>query len=210
MYKRDLPKIPSSISREDFIYEIFSICRSKDLHYDIMISAVAMADTFVSDPRVFVCNWILRSYDYMCIPSPKHYSLELAHTVIVLLSKLYDENRYPTRLAVVELENSYIYKLEWEILMSINYKFDIKHVFSDLYAPSTSLLLHCLAYDICLYKLWDFDIKLICISALLLNKHKKLRAQTRFNKIKFLRLLNLLKSEYDINYPTFCAAYIKR
>lgn len=210
MYERDLPKIPIQISREDFIYEIFSICKSKELHYDIMISAVAMADTFICDTRGFNCDWIARSYDFMCVPAPKIYSIELAHIVIVLFSKLYDENRYPTRLAVVELKNCYIYKLEWEIVMSINYKFDVKEVFSDLYIPSTSLLLHCLTYDICLYKLWNFDIKLICISVILLNRHSKLRAQTYVKKIKFMRLLNLLKSEYDTEYTTFCAAYIKQ
>jgi hypothetical protein len=129
MYQRDIPKLPIRISRSHFVDEIFYLGIHYQHGYDTIVASVQLGDFFVnySQPRSFCYRPSTKDYyvwkdKLLATPCPQFYSIELAHVVTVIIAKFNEDYGYiNTTNAIINTENRYIVKLEWEICNLIQY-----------------------------------------------------------------------------------------
>lgn len=136
MYQRDIPRLPIQISREKFVDLVFDIGREYCHEYNSIVASVILGDKFVTytGPRKPFIDGLSEHLSGFRGPSspeiinelvPQIYSEELAHVVTVLVAKHNEDNGYQyTNEAIVDTENRYIVKMEWEIAMIIGFRID--------------------------------------------------------------------------------------
>ena len=122
MHNRDIPKLPIPIPRSDFVHSLFDIAISYSFPYYLITTSLNLADSFVSSSSSIIPSFSkFSSYPFMASPSPKIYSIELAHTVLVITSKYFTDFPYSSSSAWFNTSNFFIYKLEWEIILTFNW-----------------------------------------------------------------------------------------
>lgn len=106
MYKRDISHTPSPISRPDFINLLFDLGETFDFPCYIMSTSLHLSDSFVSS-------------------FPSVYSVELAHSSLVLISKCYCDDYYLSSEANMSVSNKFIFQLEWDLARFSNWSFPL-------------------------------------------------------------------------------------
>lgn len=91
------------------------------------INAIKIADEFIDDTETPVYQYSKYNniYKFLDDPCKKIYSFELAFVCLSLSSCVFEDNPYNISDAIEFFQNSYLYKLHWEICI-IN-KFHIKN-----------------------------------------------------------------------------------
>ncbi|CAH6419425.1 Hypothetical protein HVR_LOCUS620 [uncultured virus] len=76
MYQRDIPKLPTKITREEFVNEIFNLGHDSNHNYDTMMLAVQVGDYFVDyqGPRTPYIGWKRKEYKKVILPQKKSIS----------------------------------------------------------------------------------------------------------------------------------------
>ena len=226
MYRRDIPHIPNIIPRNKFVDEIFQLGLNLGHGYDTLITAVIIGDNFVSfngerspykyykennrdkltEEQIKLINELV----------PQEYSRELAHVSFVISSNLIDDWGYPIEDAANELNNGYVYKMQWEICMINNFHFSNDNFLSNLFTlidynniNNISDMFWDLTKHICMdMSLLYASHSIIILAIIILIKHDRLRAKTDYHKRIFQNIMIRTSQEYEIPLNTILQAYI--
>src|ERR1700738_1423778 len=102
MFIRDLKFPIKSVTRTECIQELLDTCREYDYEPYVCLVATNICDEYITKTN-------------------HSYSLELAHTALVITSKYLDTLRYDIRAAADFVENGAVYDLEWDILETLSF-----------------------------------------------------------------------------------------
>lgn len=157
MYQCDIPKLPTEISRNEFVENVFDIGRKNNHRYDTIIASVMLGDKFVSyegkripyvelnnktfsadsgsdDPDELLnetfdkINGNLQLKELIDNLVPQIYSLELACVVSLIVAKYNEDSGYRRiRYAITDTNNNYVIKMEWEICILIGFELHINN-----------------------------------------------------------------------------------
>jgi hypothetical protein len=126
MYERDIPHVPSEVTREEFVHHVFDLGFRYYHSYSTCIGTVELGDKFVSFTGARTPHTSTLFPDNECVP--QIYSLELAYITTVILAKRYEDHGYKsTKQAITDTDNSYIIKMEWEICQILNFHITINN-----------------------------------------------------------------------------------
>lgn len=203
MYARDIPRLPSPITRSHFVHELFDIGYLHECSCDTLLTATIIADSYVSfsdpiSPYLISLNPLLTSeqVDIITSPLPQKYSVELAHVVLSISAAIFDDNGYNIVDALHIIDNKILYKLQWEIC-SLN-KFNIKtpNIVKALMILNLSFSWD-LSKDIALDKsLLYCNPQTLILGITMLGKNIRARKQGQERRLN--DLLEILTEEYDI------------
>lgn len=226
MYKREVPHLPKTVSREQFVSEIFDLGLRFEYECDTLVTAVEIGDRFVSykGDRVPYKDYKRANRNYLTPQQiniieelvPQVYSRELAHISLVISANFHEDVAYSAYQVADELGNGYVFKMEWEICIMNN--FSIRN--GDFINLLTLLTLK-EKYDI-RGELWNLT-RSICMdqtllyanpitvitSIIVLTEIGKLRAYTEYRERIFMNLMLTIAEEYDIPVSDLLQAYIK-
>lgn len=225
MYRRDIPHMPNTVSREQFVKEIFDLGLRFDYECDTLITAVEIGDKFVSyeGDRVPYTSYKKEKQDKLTSEQikiitevvPQVYSRELAYVALVISADVTEDNGYSIEEAADELENGYVYKMQWEICMLNDFYICNKN-FTTLLASlvdyaefKLNRMFWDLSLAICLDKtlLYANHITII-IAIIILSDRRKLRAQKQYRKRIFRNLMLQIAKEYEIPISELLQSYI--
>lgn len=210
IYERDIPKLPNEICRDEFVNEIFNLGLNYECGYNVLISAVEIGDKFVSynkkrrphtlHNRKFSKGPIKILVDLV----PQIYSKELAHVVFAISCNSIEDWGYSIDNVASQLDNVYVYKMEWEVCMVINFHVPYEnffiHMLSLIDNPNNiSAMFWDLTRQICMDKLLLYSNRAsIIVAIILLIKNKKLRAERTYRERIFTQTIILTSNEYEI------------
>lgn len=212
MYVRDIPHLPTIISRKQFVDTIFEVGIDATQGYDTMLLAVTVGDAFVGSANTSVCTWCQRgsSEDFMQAPVPRVYSTELAHVCLVISGKVNHDRYNRIQRAADNTGNGIVYKLEWEIVMSCHF-----------YIPQPPLLT-CWRYltpgteinfeseiirEIGYYGL-SANPFAVFLAIKMLHRAGRLRSDRLDRENQFLRRMDYIAKELEVSIDAVLRAYI--
>lgn len=230
MYKREILKSPKKITRRNFVKTIFDVGYLNGSGYDTMMIAVQVGDFFINykDRRIAYKGWKKKmrnsSNDPEGIADKKCrriYSKELAHTVIVIAEEFNEDHAYNIYEANMTCNNSYVYKLEWEICLLLKFNInpsnyirlmdnligEINYIEYDKYL---STVFWDLSRRICLSrKMSSINPITLLLGIIILHKKGKLKSIRDNRRRKFLMLIIRIGHEYEVSLIDILQAYIK-
>lgn len=151
---------------------------------------------------------------------PQVYSVELAHVVTVISAKLneeFDHGYNSIRSAAYDTENSYVRKMEFEILITLGFHFRIFNfitviglLLADPVPPILGSVFWDISKEVCRNKdLLSKDPMLIVLSIVILGKRGKLRALKLHRERLFIEKLATIARELELPMVDVTRAYIK-
>lgn len=220
MYTRDIPKLPNEMSREKFVDLVFDLGSTYNHQYESIVESVMIADRMISYHGMrYLFNNLpkINKIDIMCEPIQQHYSIELAHVVTVIISKVNEDTRYDTIASINNTDNIYVLKMEWEICLMLEFKFRCHNFMTDIgcllyenFHTQLSSIFWDLAKDICMNKnLLQMSTTTLLTGIVILYQHNLLKA-IRTNKERyFFTTMFSIASEYELDLISVLKAYIK-
>lgn len=237
MYQREIAKLPTEISREDFVEKIFDLGFDQNHEYDTIMLAVQIGDFFVKydGHRIPHTSWKrkeiveskLSKRDPRCDPDGiadilaiQKYSDELVHTVTAIASDYNEDDGYDIAKANVNCNNGYVFKLEWEICSILEF-----HIQPRNYIRAIGQLIYHkhqyekirhlapifwdLSKDICLnHQLTIMNPNTVLLGIVMLYKRKRLSAIRKYRCRRFSTLFKNLAREYELPIGKILQAYI--
>lgn len=226
MYLRDIPHLPKAILRKEFVKCVFDIGYLQDFSPCTLITAVKIGDNFVSftGPRFSYksCKLSKRremSSDEINILEdlvPQVYSIELAHVALSISSLFNEDETYSIDEAGDELNNSYVFKMQWELCMLTNFTVKNENFLTLIchLIPETEFLLSDkffdLSYTVCLdLTLLNSNPINILLSIIALSKLNKLSAQKMYRERIFKTLFYKISEDHEIPVDLIVSNYLK-
>lgn len=231
MYKWLTPKLPTIITRKDFVTLVFDICDQIRLNYDLIIHVIEVADKFVdydgdriSSLLLLKKSYILENFSYREMiqhPVPQDYSVELAYVTVNIVAKAMEDFSHSRTITLAQnLENYYVFKMEREICDIINYTVKPKNIMSFIgcliwkQPHDSKHVLDTLFWD--LSKVICHDKKLlysnpiaVLMGIIILFKKNKL-STVRENKYRtFITFIEMIAFDYNLDVRDILSEYIK-
>ena len=163
----------------------------------------------------------MAAYPFMSEPMAQIYSIELAHVVVILASKYYEDCiSYDTDEALYELENRYIIKMEWEVYTMLKFQITVPNFTHVIYAIlseqgySTNWyfgsLFKDLIKEVCLYReLLQMSPATVILGIVLLYRRGKLAAVTKNKQRIFLEIMQRTANDYEVELSSVLKEYIR-
>lgn len=226
MYRREIPHLPNVTSRKEFVELVFDLGLRLEYGYDTLITAVEIGDRFISHEghRIPYTSYKkdqqnkLTSDQIKIITElvPQVYSRELAYVSLVISADINEDDGFQIEKAAEELENGYVYKMQWEISMMNNFCIR-NHNFITLLVsliPDKKYVFDRMFWDlsrvICMDEtLLHTNPITITLAIIILIKRDKLRAQKQYNQRIFQTLMIQISKEYEIPLSDLLLEYIK-
>ena len=224
MYLREIPRLPETVPREEFVKEIFDLGLRLGYGCDSLVAAVEVGDRFVSfeGPRVPYTSYKKGRRDRLS-PSqvemlsnvvPQVYSIELAHVSAVISTDIGEDDRYSIDQVANELENGYVYKMQWEICMMNNFSIHSRN-FITLMTPliwdpevRVSQMFWDLSRAICMDKtLLNANPITVVAAIICLAKRGRLRAAREYRERIFKEVIVQVGKEYEIPVSDLLKAF---
>jgi len=247
MYQREIPHLPIKISRQQFVDEIFVVGMDCGYGCDSIMTAVDVADYFVSyeESRTPYTGWQFGQqtkkenylkYNFMNEVVPQVYSRELVYVIISVISMANEDSNNNISNWVYHLSNAFMYKMQWEVCMLLNFTIKIDNFMSNISnciwslrdtntikdsegnimwnSRSDPVAVNSIVYDIgkliCSNdKLLQINRATILVGILLLHKYNKLKATYDYKSRKFLIMMKAISSECEIPLSTVVQSYIR-
>lgn len=217
MHQRDTYKLPIEIIRVEFVNIIFDIGSSNFLGYDTIVSAVQIADNFITYPhsrKSFIDSCSTLTIN----PTPQYYSLELAYATLSIVSKANEDRSLSTSTLIAKAANKYVLKIEHELCFILNF-----HIRVDNFMTLIGSLL-CNPDDVCIHLediFWDLS-KFICLDEnlikmdpitlvlgiILIYKYGKLKVIKDIRKRYFQNMIRDLAYEFETTTENVLDRYI--
>lgn len=214
MYERDTPHLPNAITREEFVDHVFDLGLRHYHSYSTCIAAVQLGDQFVTFTGKLI-PFINESFpDNECVP--QIYSLELAYITTVILAKYCEDWGYKcTKQAVIDTDNSYVIKMEWEICRMVDFHIKINNfmtVMGELLWDDTKQwhpMFWDLSKEVCLNPiLLSTRPDVLILGILLLWHNKSLKAMRSYKERIFRDTMICIAHEYEVTLEELLRAYI--
>jgi hypothetical protein len=219
MYQWQIPKLPTEISRGQFVKKVFDISIQYNHGFDSLVQAIIIADDFVNTkeerhPYIFQDKDINKEFNEL---SAQIYSEELASVVVLITGKINEDNGYiKTIQAIYHTNNVYVMKMENEIYNLYNFNLKIDNFMSVLgklnSSLQTNLELSNMFIDICRIICMNKSLLyckpcVIILSLCLLNKKKKLSIMKNYRYKIFETLIINISLIYDISIDNVLSSY---
>jgi len=219
MYQWQIPKLPTEISRDQFVKKVFDISIQYNHGFDSLVQAIIIADDFVNTkeerhPYIFQDKDINKEFNEL---SAQIYSEELASVVVLITGKINEDNGYiKTIQAIYHTNNVYVMKMENEIYNLYNFNLKIDNFMSVLgklnSSLQTNLELSNMFIDICRIICMNKSLLyckpcVIILSLCLLNKKKKLSIMKNYRYKIFETLIINISLIYDISIDNVLSSY---
>ena len=156
------------------------------------ITAMYIADQFVISKSYNIAIHCKMNYR----PAYKIYSQELAHSSLLLACKFCDDYGYIySKEASNDIENGYVYKLEWEIFLNLNCHIrypKLGHIFIN------TKFNYLLAYELLkLPQIWNINPLTILLTLKLLGPKLKIYRIYRF--MNFCQICKIIERDYELD-----------
>lgn len=228
MYRREIPHLPNTVPRKQFVKEIFDLGLRFDYGYDTLITAVEIGDRFVSykGDRVSYTYYKKKnklSSDQINIITefvPQIYSRELAYVSLVISADVTEDDGYSIGEVADELENGYVYKMQWEICIINDFCIHNNNfitLLGSLIWEANSSVDECTLSKM----FWDLSLAIctdetllyanpinIILAVIMLNNMGKLCTPKQYRERIFQKLMSQVAKEYDIPISNLLQAYI--
>ena len=258
MYQRNIPRLPKIISREAFVDRIFDLGQQYQHGYDTIMTAVEIGDFFITykgkrvshlgqfseltnqpsantnsvgprEPSVDLVKENQRKLMIMCVPQV--YSEELAYVVTVISACANEDHNYSYSDivdAASEVQNGYVYKMQWEICAALKFYVRPNNVITllgriiwaiyapkpdtnNIYVPHMGTTFWDLARTICMKKSFlSINPITIVIGAILLQRHGKLRPIRENRERRLITIMNKLAREYEVSLADLVRVFARR
>lgn len=224
MLRWQVPKLPVAVSRDVFVHAVFDYGEDINMGCDTLLSAVQLADHFITAPVTAHPHILLLPYlvaqlhpecwDLVKAPVPHVYSKELAFVVVSLCCKAFEED-FTLKKCVIELENNYLVKMEWEVYATVHCNIPRAHLgtFIGDHIRGEGRLSHtfhrlarALALDQRMLAMSPATILLACK---LLHQRRAFRPQVERRQLFLIHLFLALSKNYEVSMGAVMRSYIQ-
>lgn len=170
---------PQSIARQEFLTCLRRLTQEENLTPDYILASAAAGDRFLSAPCVAEVYY---STDSLVVQ--QCYSRELAHVLVVLVSKVHDDHRYAMHQALTATGNRHVLKLEYVVALTCAWYVPFSSLMSTTEfalasrggASSSAPFFYCLAEDVARASLFAVTPPTLVVAVLLLSRRRRLHA----------------------------------
>ena len=222
MYKHKIAKPPKVITREQFLQDIFALGRLYEYGYDTIVGAVELADRFmtITEPRQSYHEHIqMETLDdasklLATTPIDHCYSDELVVVALTLAGKCNEDDPHSIMYGLLNCENYYIVKMEWEIAQCFQYHIRVNNfmTYLGLIFDDTPILgpeFGALAQDVCRVLSWyTMSPVTILMASLWLHQQGKLKAIATAKHQRFVTFIETVAAECEATKIDTLNAYI--
>ncbi len=213
MYRRDIAHLPKAIDRVAWVNLIFELGRFHSHNYETTINAVLIGEHFMQyeEPRT-PYTYLKNTSPILKTIVPQTYSVELAHVVTVIAAKFNEDSGYVSTLSAANNTNNYyVYKMEWEICILLNFCVWHDNIISYLSISSNMNLgswLWDLGKAICLNReLLKSRFETILCAIVILGRKNKLAPLIKYKERIFYMLLESIADQNDIEISDVIRKY---
>lgn len=230
MYIKNTNRLPIKIPRDKFVDIVFELGFTHEHSYESIITSVEIADTFVHHkgqrtPFLITSPKLKKKLkkqvndDIMKKCVSQHYSKELAYVVTIIVGKSNEDDGFDNITdAVEEINNIYLYKMEWEVSIIIGFTVKVKNYMtfiSKIIIDSSfqqhynvSKFFYYLSKVICKNKtLLSANPATIVLALKLLHRRGKCKIYRQTKTTQFGDLIDLITKDYDLDIMKVIRAF---
>jgi len=210
MYSWSTIRCPVQIPRRKFVNACFDYGEEHGLASTTMMSAVVLGDSFV--------KFIGPNY---CDALDRVYSLELAVTAIVIMTKVTDDHKPSIMLSALQhTSNHAVLELEQQICRLLDYEFPVHNVITRMWnicaqpddglGHSLSMWFNCLALEICLKpSILYANPFTVLLAIVMLRRRNMLNADISYRRISFVAIMGAAAYDFELDISELVKEYVK-